>query len=244
MFDRERYERWISETPPGGRVGIPAATAILLREAGSGDGIEALMLRRNSKLAFVGGMWVFPGGRIDEADRASLPANDELGVARCAAVRESREEAGLEIDPASLVPFSHWTPPSMTPKRFLTWFFVARAPDGRVTIDDGEIKAHRWIRPQDAMDRRQSGEIELAPPTWITLERLARYASVEDALERSRSAVPEIYETKIAMTDAGAVALYDGDAGYETLDPSLPGGRHRLEMRDTGWVYVRDGEWI
>lgn len=100
MFDRERYERWIAETPPGGRVGIPAATVILLREAASGRGIETLMLRRNSKLAFVGGMWVFPGGRIDEADRTSLPATDELGAARCAAVRESREEAGLEIDPA------------------------------------------------------------------------------------------------------------------------------------------------
>ena len=31
-------------------------------------GVETLMLRRNSKLAFAGGAWVFPGGRIDPED--------------------------------------------------------------------------------------------------------------------------------------------------------------------------------
>ena len=243
MFDRERYERWIAETPPEGRPGVPAATVILLRDCeGGAGGLETLMLRRNSKLAFVGGMWVFPGGRVDDADREGLARNDELACARRAAVREAGEEAGLDVDERTLVPFSHWTPPSMTPKRFLTWFFVARAPHGLVTIDDGEIKAHRWIRPADAMARRQAGEIELAPPTWITLERLARYASVDDALDRSQAAVPEIYETRIVMSDTGAVALYDGDAGYEAADASLAGGRHRLEMRDTGWVYLRD-DW-
>ena len=41
---------------------IPAATVVLLRDGA--DGIETLMLRKNSKIAFAG-MWVFPGGRID-----------------------------------------------------------------------------------------------------------------------------------------------------------------------------------
>lgn len=240
-FDRERYERWIRETPPGGREGIPAATVILVRDAG-GD-LETLMLRRNSKLSFVGGMWVFPGGRIDEADREGLDANDEIAVGRRAAVREAAEEAGLAIDEAGLLAFSHWTPPVMTPKRFLTWFFLAPAPAGTVRIDDGEIKAHQWIRPADAMARKNASEIDLAPPTWITLERLARYSSSEDALKQTAGQVPEIFETRIGVTDDGPVALYDGDAGYETSDPTLGGGRHRLEMRDDGWRYLRD-DWV
>jgi hypothetical protein len=45
------------------------------------------------------------------------------------------------------------------------------------------------------------------------------------------------------VTDDGPVALYDGDAGYETSDPTLGGGRHRLEMRDDGWRYLRD-DWV
>ncbi len=238
-FDRERYERWIREAPPGGREGIPAATVLLIRDH-SGH-LETLMLRRNSKLAFVGGNWVFPGGRVDEADREGIEASDEVAVGRRAAVREAEEEAGLAIDESGLLTFSHWTPPAMTPKRFLTWFFLAAAPEGAVRIDDGEIKAHQWIRPADAMARKNAGEIELAPPTWISLERLARYSGCEDALKQTASQVPEVFETRIAMTDDGPVAIYDGDACYETSDATLAGGRHRLEMRDDGWRYLRDG---
>jgi len=40
-----------------------AATAVLLRN--SNNGMETLLLRRNAKLAFAGGAWVFPGGAID-----------------------------------------------------------------------------------------------------------------------------------------------------------------------------------
>ena len=49
-----RSERESGVAPP-----IPAATVVLLRDAD--DGIEVLMLKKNSKIT-VGGMWVFPGG--------------------------------------------------------------------------------------------------------------------------------------------------------------------------------------
>ena len=45
---------------------IPAATVVLVRQAG--DHVETLMLHRTSNVAF-GGMWVFPGGKIDPEDR-------------------------------------------------------------------------------------------------------------------------------------------------------------------------------
>ncbi|HAF68589.1 MAG TPA: NUDIX hydrolase, partial [Acidimicrobiaceae bacterium] len=44
---------------------IDAATVVVARD--TSNGIEVLMLRRNSKIYF-GGMWVFPGGKIDETD--------------------------------------------------------------------------------------------------------------------------------------------------------------------------------
>ena len=163
---------------------VEAATVILLRDGP--DGLETLMLRRNSKLAFAGGMWVFPGGRVDPEDRTDVAPSDELGAARRAAVREAVEEAGLAIAEEALVPFSHWTPPDLAPKRFLTWFFVAGAFDGDVAIDLGEIHDQAWMRPADAMKRRNALEIELMPPTWVTLDRLAAFPTSRRPRRRAR----------------------------------------------------------
>jgi 8-oxo-dGTP pyrophosphatase MutT (NUDIX family) len=86
-----------------------AATVVLLRRSASGPAIY--LLRRQSSMAFAGGMCVFPGGGVDRRDFdatvawAGPPPADwaaRLGVdeaeARalvCAAVRETFEESGV-----------------------------------------------------------------------------------------------------------------------------------------------------
>ena len=81
----------------------PSATVILLRD--TNDGIETLLLRRNSQLAFHGGAWVFPGGHIDEEDHVARAADKMLAAAQNAAVREAKEEANLVIDPQKQIFF-------------------------------------------------------------------------------------------------------------------------------------------
>jgi 8-oxo-dGTP pyrophosphatase MutT (NUDIX family) len=233
----ERLEKWARSGKPGSTP-IAAATVVLLRD--TDVGLETLMLHRNSKIAF-GGMWVFPGGRVDEEDRAGLASDDELGAARVAAIREAREESGLGIAADDLAALSHWTPPAVTPKRFLTWFFVAPAPEADVVIDDGEIKDHAWMSVREALERRDAGEIELAPPTFVTLNRLANLASVEEAMQSVRESEPEFFATRISVTDEGPVAIWQGDAGYDDADALRPGARHRLAMCKSGWVYERTG---
>jgi 8-oxo-dGTP pyrophosphatase MutT (NUDIX family) len=233
----ESLESWAIE----GKEGLPpvlAATVILLRE-GEG-GLETLMLRRNSKIVF-GGMWVFPGGRLDAADWQGVDAADELAASRRAAEREAFEECGLQIEADSMLPFSHWTPPPITPKRFLTWFFVARTRAGEVEIDDGEIKASEWLSPRQALERQAAREIELAPPTFVTLTELARWSRVDDALNAVAERTPERFATQIGVVpDVGPVALWHGDAGYERVDPLIEGPRHRLTMaKGRGWTYDR-----
>ena len=218
------------------RPATPAATVVLLRDAE--DGPEVLMLRKNSKIAF-GGMWVFPGGRIDPED---YPQNgDRDAAARTAAAREAREEAGVVLDPAHFVWFAHWTPPPSAPTRFATWFFAARASDQAVAIDDGEIKAHRWIRPATALARHAQAEIDLVPPTWVTLYHLSRYQPVAALLERLRADPPRYYETRaVKRSDGVRVALWRGDAGYEDWDADRPGARHRLVMAAQGFTFEND----
>jgi hypothetical protein len=128
----------------------------------------------------------------------------------------------------------------MAPKRFATWFFLAPAPDGEITIDGGEIHEHAWFRPEDAMAARDALEIELAPPTWITLFELSRYAEVDEALAASAAREPEHFTTQVAFVEGGVVALWHGDVGYDVRDAAVDGPRHRLWMMDDGWRYERD----
>jgi 8-oxo-dGTP pyrophosphatase MutT (NUDIX family) len=200
------------------------------------EGIEVLMLRRNSKLVF-GGMWVFPGGRVDPEDVDPADDGDEVAAARRAAVREAHEEAGAIVDPGDLVTFSYWVPPPQAPRRFATWFFLAPAGAGEVVIDFGEIHEHLWLRPEEAIRRRDAGEIELAPPTWVTLWQLAAAGTVEKMLAAARGQKPRRFETHIAMKGDAMVALWEGDAGYDDGDADRPGARHRLSMSPEGWKY-------
>jgi 8-oxo-dGTP pyrophosphatase MutT (NUDIX family) len=213
----------------------PAATVVLLRDAR--DALEVLLLRRSSKLAFHGGAWVFPGGRIDPADAGE---GGDAGAARRAAAREAREEAGLEIDPGGLTQISHWTTPEGLPKRFATWFFMGRADATPVRVDGGEIHAHRWMTPAEALEARRAGEIELPPPTFVTLSTLASLGSAAAALERARAARPIVYLPRFCPVEGGAISLYPEDAGWEVRDPARPGRRHRLLMLERGWEYLRE----
>jgi 8-oxo-dGTP pyrophosphatase MutT (NUDIX family) len=213
---------------------IPAATVVLVRDGD--DGVETLMLHKNSKIAF-GGMWVFPGGRIDPADAEGT--TDLEGAARRAAAREAFEEAGLTVDADSMAWISNWLPPPIAPVRYATWFFVAPAPEGAVTIDMGEIHDSAWMRPADAITRRDAQEVELAPPTWMTLHYLARFDSIDALMVDAHALEPGFFETHMGRGERGMAALWPGDAGYDNSDLDAPGPRNRLWMDPNGW-YVED----
>lgn len=79
---------------------IPAATLVVFRRGPPGQPPELLMVVRSGTLAFAGGMAVFPGGRVDSADRRlaeTLAGPLDAGEAahRIAAIRETIEETGL-----------------------------------------------------------------------------------------------------------------------------------------------------
>lgn len=226
-----------SPDPPAAETGTIAAATVVLGRTARG-GLEVLMLRRAPSLKFAGGMWVFPGGRIDDADRAG---GDDLADVTAAA-RETREEAGLDIEVGQLVRWSHWTPPQRpeVTHRFSTAFFVAPAPDGEVVIDGGEIVDHRWQAPEEVLADHGGGAIELAPPTFLTLLQLREVNGVDDMLRRARTGPVEHFATRIVMVGDAVFALYHGDAGYESADASAAGPRHRIHLHERPWRYERD----
>lgn len=233
-----RFDQWRERFDSDGQApAIPAATVVVLRDGQ--QGLETLMLRKNSRDAAFGGMWVFPGGRIDDGDHDG--AGDLLAAARNAATREAREEADITLDPGSLVHFAHWIPPPIAPKRFATWFFAAEAPTGEVVVDDGEIVRHEWMTPAEAMRRHDCGEIEIIIPTWVTLHTVGRFRTVAEALGGLRRRRPRLYEIRMGQGPQGPVSMWPGDAGFDTADPSVPGARHRVEVTPNGYVFDESG---
>lgn len=81
---------------------IPAATLIVVRDR-PGLPAELLTVERAEGMAFAAGALVFPGGRIDEADRrlADDLGLGEDGAARIAAIRETIEETAIPAGLAS-----------------------------------------------------------------------------------------------------------------------------------------------
>jgi 8-oxo-dGTP pyrophosphatase MutT (NUDIX family) len=76
---------------------IPAATLIVVRERTHGPP-ELLMVERAQDMAFAGGAWVFPGGRIDQADEELAESlGPEDAAARVAAIREAVEETAIPV---------------------------------------------------------------------------------------------------------------------------------------------------
>jgi 8-oxo-dGTP pyrophosphatase MutT (NUDIX family) len=220
--------------PPETVVAIPSATVVPLRDGP--DGLEVMMIERAAELAY-GGMWAFPGGRVEIDDADPADPGDEIAQALRAAVREAEEEVGLRFPPADLVPYSHWTGGSNHGRLFAAWYFLAPDPGDEIVLDEAECRAHRWIRPADAVTARDRGDIAVVAPTWMTLHSLAGASTVVDALALATSRPPIVYRSRVAEADGGRVVLWHGDAGYEAHDPAVVGARHRLVMGPAGWTF-------
>ena len=218
---------------------LPAATVVLVRNGS--DGLEVLLVQRNQAVKHMGGMWVFPGGKVDEGD---YPADrDDFRAAVNAAIRETREEAGVDVRPEQLVYLSHWTTPEGAKKRFATWFFLTILEDDQeVIVDGGEIAHHRWIKPDLALSESADVDhfLRLMPPTYVSLFDIADCETCEQARNRMGEREAIVYEPRMVFVEDGICFLYGGDAGYTQESLEIEGDRHRLYMIDSKLQYIRE----
>lgn len=196
--------------------------------------LEVLLLKRNKALAFAGGLWVFPGGKIE--DQELEDSASELEAAKLAAVRETKEEANLKVNPENLIFFRHWTTPVVEPRRYATWFFfgVLESAETEVQIDDSEIKEHLWIEPQAALDKFRDKKLAMMPPTLMSLQLIRKCSSVEDVRNLLQQEEVAFILPVLKRKGKTMVCMYEGDAGYKGADPDAPGARHRMILDVTG----------
>lgn len=184
-----------------------AATVILLR--GGEETLEVLLVKRTERAKFMGGVWVFPGGAVDEGDGESAH--------RAAAARELSEEAGIRLpDPLGLVEFSRWITPEQVSVRFDTRFFLAELPASQEPVVDGEECVDQgWFTPRGALDAFAREEIVLVFPTIKHLEQLEPFSTVAELMgyARGREVLP--VQPKVWFDGEVARVALPGEPGYE-----------------------------
>jgi len=108
-----------------------------------------------------------PSGPSWEADRMAVASGTLTLV-------ELLSRRGLVIRADLLVPWARWITPEGEPRRFDAWFFAAALPDGQEAVGHEQEADHvAWLRPADAIESAQAGEISLLPPTATTLNEFA-----------------------------------------------------------------------
>jgi 8-oxo-dGTP pyrophosphatase MutT (NUDIX family) len=117
----------------------------------------------------------------------ALPPQAEIGEIRArlvggTAFSELLANLGLAPDLEALTPFARWCPNFRETRRFDTLFYLAEAPIGvEASADDTESVRILWASAADILAEINSGGAHAIFPTMRNLERLARFASIEDA---------------------------------------------------------------
>ncbi|MFO0728620.1 MAG: NUDIX hydrolase [Myxococcota bacterium] len=278
---------------PGTPEGAPrlAATVMLLRDRAPGD-LEVFMVKRSGKSAFMGGAYVFPGGKVDADDQvpeAVVASSVERALERLpdrtlglgllvGAAREVFEEAGVllgagpgmdhtalaaaraalntkqrrftellpgPLDLSSLSPWARWITPSKEPRRFDTYFFLARDPGQRASSDAYETTDAAWLTPAEALAKHDAGQIMLPPPTLINLIELSGLASSSAALAAAdaRSLAPILPKLGV---DADRIAIFmpwapeyadlEGEGTTMTRDHPCRGPLDRVILDGERWI--------
>jgi 8-oxo-dGTP pyrophosphatase MutT (NUDIX family) len=153
---------------------LPAVTVVIVRPRP----LEVLLIRRPQHMRFAAGVWVFPGGRVDEGETLVE-----------AAVRETHEETALKIDASACAPLDWWVTPETETRRFDVHFLIAPAPDDQVPVANAdEVDELRWITPAEAI----AEGLPLLRPTRSVLERLAHVQAYDEAVPEVSLLVPRM----------------------------------------------------
>ncbi len=144
-----------------------------------------------------------------------------------------KENLALAAD--LMVPFAHWITPEVVPKRFDTHFFLIAAPVVQLGAHDGgESVEGLWITPQQALSEAKAGTRTLVFATRMNLEKLARYRTVAEAVEITRSRPVVTVMPKAMKTPEGRKLQIPAEADYGVTEVFVEEGSrfgHRCAQR-------------
>ncbi|MBV9931317.1 MAG: NUDIX hydrolase [Alphaproteobacteria bacterium] len=198
---------------PGGRIDPEDHEAAALLAPGIADGAARFAAIRET-IEETGIAPALPAGADVGALRAALAAGASFGPLLA--------QFGLTPDLAALTPFARWCPNFREARRFDTLFYLAHAPAGAdpPRADAAEAVHSFWATAATVLAAVEAGRAHAIFPTRRNLERLARFASLDDArADAAEHPVTRITPWVEARGDRRFVCIPEGIGYPVTAEP-------------------------
>lgn len=139
---------------------------------------------------------------------------------------EVADTEGLRLACDQMIPFAHWVTPKISPKRFDTMFYLAKAPTAQLaTHDQIESVDSVWISPDTALEDQSEGRRTIVFATRLNLVKLGGSPSVETAIATAQKSKIVTVEPTVDLAERGRIFRIPADAGYggdAFFDPIVP----------------------
>lgn len=203
---------------PGGR--IDEADVALARELGS----EALAPKITAIRETVEESAVLAGirGRSGDVD-PSLGGRLQQALIAGADFAGLLAAHALELDLDALSLFSRWMPAFKQARRFDTMFFLAPALPGTWVPrpQPGECQSAEWASASSLLDRIAAGSDHAIFPTKRNLERIARFATIEQARADASAHAADTIIPWVEERDGTPHVCIPADRGYPVTSEPL-----------------------
>lgn len=133
------------------------------------------------------------------------------------ALAPALEQFGWRLDFDAITPFARWFPKNEKLSRvYDTRFYLADLGTGAVdvAVDNTENTRLFWVSAQGALDMAEAGEIKLIFPTRRNLERLALFASYEEARAQAEAIPVRTIIPQVDTSTGKPMLTILEDAGY------------------------------
>lgn len=228
---------------PGGKIDAADSSPAMLARVAGVDALDVAALGEDLPRDRAAGMFV----------AAARETFEEAGILLCrgpvrditaARARLNAKEPFAEVlasidahlDADALAPWVRWVTPPMLARRFDARFFLAVAPADQVAVhDDYEATHSEWLSPREAIARWSRDEIKLAPPTYMSLQHLALFDSIDAAFADARSRRPPVIQPVGFEVDGARTLAFPGDEKHPVAERRIPGP---VRMRYDGARYV------
>lgn len=111
--------------------------------------------------------------------------------------------------------FARWITPERLARRYDARFFLAETPEMVAPLLTEEHTAYLWTVPGQALARFHAGELPMLFPTWKTLEQLARYSGMEEAVADLSGREVKPIQARLIVEGGKVKPVMPGDARYE-----------------------------